>query len=84
MVQRPASMWQPACKTFAFHQGNFGAGYPKPTRLLIFAREAFRLPSFCYEGPPTFDDKGFYLGATHVPATFGLGILCYDSFGGRA
>ena len=44
--ERPASMWQwpafadimakPDWKTFAFHQGNFGAGYPKPTRLLIF------------------------------------------------
>ena len=51
--ERPASMWQwpafaditakPDWKTFAFHQGNFGAGYPKPTRLLIFAKEGFKL-----------------------------------------
>ena len=67
--ERPASMWQwpafaditakPDWKTFAFHQGNFGAGYPKPTRLLIFAKKAFRLPSFCYEGPPLFDESRY-------------------------
>ena len=81
--ERPASMWQwpafadittkPDCKNFAFHQGNFGAGYPKPTRLLIFARQAVRLPSFCYEGPPLFDKKGFYLGP--LPMAKGMGSI---------
>ena len=81
--ERPASMWQwpafaditakPDWKTFAFHQGNFGAGYPKPTRLLIFAKENFQLPSFCYEGPPSFDDKGFYLGP--LPMAKGMGSI---------
>ena len=28
----------------------------------MFAKESFKLPSFCYVGPPVFDDKGFYLG----------------------
>ena len=79
--ERPASMWQrpafadimakPDWKTFAFHQGNFGAGYPKPTRLPIFAKENFTLPSFCYEGPPSFDNKGFYLGP--LPMAKGMG-----------
>ena len=81
--ERPASMWQwpasaditakPDWKTFAFHQGNFGAGYPKPTRLLVFAKERFTLPSFCYEGPPSFDDKGFYLGP--LPMAKGMGSI---------
>ena len=81
--ERPASMWQwpafaditakPDWKTFAFHQGNFGAGYPKPTRLLVFAKERFKLPSFCYEGPPLFDDKGFYLGP--LPMAKGMGSI---------
>ena len=81
--ERPASMWQwsafadisakPDWKTFAFHQGNFWAGYPKPTRLLIFAKKSFRLPSFCYEGPPLFDKKGFYLGP--LPMAKGMGSI---------
>ena len=81
--ERPASMWQwpafaeitakPDWKTFAFHQGNFGAGYPKPTRLLVFAKECFKLPSFCYEGRPSFDDKGFYLGP--LPMAKGMGSI---------
>ena len=81
--ERPASMLQwpafaditakPDWKTFAFHQGNFGAGYPKPTRLLIFAKEDFKLPSFCYVGPPSFDDKGFYLGP--LPMAKGMGSI---------
>ena len=81
--ERPASMWQwpafaditakPGWKTFVFHQGNFGAGYPKPTRLLVFAKESFKLPSFCYVGPPVFDDKGFYLGP--LPMAKGMGSI---------
>ena len=83
LLERPASMWQwpafaditakPDWKTFAFHQGNFGAGYPKPTRLLIFAKEGLKLPSFCYEGPPLFDDKGFYSGP--LPMAKGMGSI---------
>ena len=81
--ERPASMWQwpafadiiakPDWKTFAFHQGNLGAGYPKPTRLLVFAKERFALPSFCYEGPPSFDNQGFYLGP--LPMAKGMGSI---------
>ena len=81
--ERPGSMWQwpafadimakPAWKTFALHQGNFGAGYPKPTRLLVFAKERFTLPSFCYEGPPSFDNEGFYLGS--LPIVKGMGSI---------
>ena len=81
--ERPASMWQwpafadiiakPDWKTFAFHQGNLGAGYPKPTRLLVFAKESFTLPSFCYEGPPSFDNQGFYLGP--LPMAKGMGSI---------
>ena len=54
--QRPASMWQwpqlakilgyPGFKTFSFHQGNLGAGYPKPTRLLV--KTSLGLPPFCH------------------------------------
>ena len=64
---------KPHWKTFAFHQGNVGAGYPKPTCWLIFAKEAFRLPSFCYEGPPLFDKEGFYLGP--LPMAKGMGSI---------
>ena len=81
--ERPASMRQwpafaditakPDWKTFAFHQGNFGAGYPKPTRLLVFAKECFTLPSFCYEGPPSFDDTGLYFGP--LPMAKGMGSI---------
>ena len=81
--ERPASMWQwpafadisakPDWKTFAFPLGNFGAGYPKPTRLLVFAKGAFRLPSFCYEGPPIFDKTGFDLGP--LPMAKGMGSI---------
>ena len=81
--ERPASMWQwpafadiiakPDWKTFAFHQGNLGAGYPKPTRLLVFAKDRFALPSFCYEGPPSFDNQGFYLGP--LPMAKGMGSI---------
>ena len=80
--ERPASTWQwpafadimakPDWKTFAFHQGNSGAGYPKPTRLLVFAKERFTFPSFCYEGPPSFDAKGFYLA---LPMAKGMGSI---------
>ena len=74
--ERPASMWQwpafaditakPDWKTFAFHQGNFGAGYPKPTRLLMFTKERFTLP-------PSFDNRGFYLGP--LPMAKGMGSI---------
>ena len=60
-------------KLLLFHQGNFGAGYPKPTRLLVFAKERFTLPSFCYEGPPSFNNEGFYLGP--LPMAKGMGSI---------
>ena len=67
---RPASMWQwesfqelLACEgvaTVAFYQQDFGTMYLKPTRLLLgnfnSKHEAF------VEGPPAFDDQGFYVG----------------------
>ena len=68
--RRPASMWQwpqlpdilrrAGMITCVFHHGNLGAGYPKPTRLLLKTR--LQLPSFCFFGPPTFDNNGFYKG----------------------
>ena len=64
---------KPDWKTFAFHQGNLGAGYPKPTRLLVFSRDSFALPSFCYEGTPTFDNRGCYLGP--LPMAKGMGSI---------
>ena len=68
--QRPASMWQwPAMDrvatlrkvtTLALHQSSFGTDYPKPTRLLLLG--ARHLPDFCYVGPPTYDNRGSYMG----------------------
>ena len=68
--RRPASMWQfkghsdllqhTGCKSVAIFQSDFGAQYPKPTRLLL------NLPllegATFYEGLPVFDDQGFYKG----------------------
>ena len=81
--ERPASMWQwPAfaaisAKTdwhiFAFHQGNLGAGYLKPTRLLVLARGGLRLPSCCFSGPAAFDKDGFYIGP--LPMAKGMGSI---------
>ena len=61
--RRPASMWQwpqlakilgyPGFKTFSFHRGNLGAGYPEPTRLLV--KTSLCLPPFCYEKQREFD-----------------------------
>ena len=39
----------------------------------LCAKESFKLPSFCYEGPPLFDDKGFYLGP--LPMAKGMGSI---------
>ena len=68
--QRPASMWQwpamervlqlPGVSTLALHQSSFGTNYPKPTRLLLFGPRLF--PSFCYLGPPRYDETGYYVG----------------------
>ena len=76
-VQHPCGNGPPLpislLKTFAFHQGNLGAGYPKPTRWLVFSKDSFALPSFCYEGPPSFDNQGFYLGP--LPRAKGMGSI---------
>ncbi len=79
--QRPASMWQwPQFhemlgrydfRTCVFHQGNLGCDYPKPTRLWLRAKPD--LPGFCYEGPPSFDKSGFYLGP--LPLAKGMGSI---------
>ena len=68
--QQPASMWQwpamkrvlqlPGVSTLALHQSSFGTSYPKPTRLLLFGPRSF--PSFCYLGPPRYDETGYYVG----------------------
>ena len=47
-------------KTFSFRQGNLGASYPKPTRLLV--KTSLGLPPFCKIGVPCFDDTGLYTG----------------------
>ncbi len=79
--QRPASMWQwPQFhemlgrydfRTCVFHQGNLGCDYPKPTRIWLRAKPD--LPGFCYEGPPSFDKSGFYLGP--LPLAKGMGSI---------
>ena len=79
--QRPASMWQwpqlaeilrrAGVITCVFHQGNLGAGYPKPTRLLL--KTTVQLPSFYFLGPPTFDKDGFYTGP--LPVAKGMGSI---------
>ena len=68
--KRPGSMWQfqqfsevlqqEQVTTAAFYQEDFGTDYLKPTRLLLggFAQ----LPQHFLEGPPIFDDQGFYVG----------------------
>ena len=79
--QRPASMWQwpqlsdilarEGVITCAFHQGNLGAGYPKPARLLLKTR--IQLPTFCFLGVPSFDKDGFYTGP--LPLAKGMGSI---------
>ena len=79
--QRPASMWQwpqlldilarKDVITCVFHQGNLGAGYPKPTRLLL--KTQIQLPAFCFSGVPTFDSDGFYKGP--LPLAKGMGSI---------
>ena len=67
--QRPASMWQDerfqklladrAVQSVAFYQQDFGTDYLKPTRLLL---KGFDMHRCFLEGPPIFDDQGFYSG----------------------
>ena len=57
--------------TCVFHQDNLGAGYPKPTRLLLKTR--LQLPSFCCLGLPIFDRDGFYKGP--LPLAKGMGSI---------
>ena len=59
--RRPASMWQwpqlpdilrrAGMITCVFHQGNLGAGYPKPTRLLLKTRFSCHLSVFLGRQP---------------------------------
>ena len=68
--QRPASMWQFAqhadllssgsVESIALFQSDFGAQYPKPTRLLLNLTQLAE--SSFYEGTPTFDKGGGYTG----------------------
>ncbi|CAE7381755.1 unnamed protein product [Symbiodinium natans] len=73
--QRPASMWQwpqlhhaleKGLRTVAFHQASFGVPFPKPTRLLL--KYNGPLPSFVFEGRPTFADDGSYEGPLPAPS----------------
>ena len=67
---RPASMWQwpqfaallelEQVQSIAFYQQDFGTEYLKPTRLLL--AHVSELPESFVQGPPTFDDQGFYTG----------------------
>ena len=63
--QRPATMWQwpqhaelvkQGLRTVCFHQSQFGAGYHKPTRLLL--KTGLGLPDFVHEGLLLFDKFG--------------------------
>ena len=84
MGRRPSSMWQwpqlvkvldkPGYVSCAFHQSELGAGYPKPTRLLL--KTKIQLPTFCYLGAPSFDNQGYYTGP--LPLAKGM-----DSIRGR-
>ena len=64
---RPASLWQwdalstlrKSFREFGILQSDFGAPYLKPTRILLKATPA---PATLYEGPPTFDNQGYYTG----------------------
>ena len=58
-------------KTFSFHQGNLGASYSKPTRLLV--KTSLGLPPFCYIGVPSFDNTGYYTGP--LPIAKGMGSI---------
>ena len=68
--QRPASMWQfkqhsellehPGVKSIALYQSDFGAQYPKPTRLLL--NLPILVAGSWSDGLPSFDDDGFYTG----------------------
>jgi hypothetical protein len=68
--QRPASVWQfqqhadllqqPNVRSIAIFQSDFGASYPKPTRLLLNLSDLSEA-SF-YQGLPSFDEQGFYTG----------------------
>ena len=66
---RPASMWQwpqladlleKGLRTVAFHQASIGVPYAEPTRLLLCT--SLDMPDFVYEGPPSYDDQGYYKG----------------------
>ena len=47
-------------QSIAFYQQDFGTEYLKPTRLLL--AHAGELPESFVQGPPTFDNQGFYTG----------------------
>ncbi|CAE7446115.1 unnamed protein product, partial [Symbiodinium sp. CCMP2456] len=74
---RPSSMWaRPSFRAIAghcnarhvvFHQADFGASYPKPTRLLL--RTTQPLLPFMQTGLPEFDEAGFYRGPLPRRAT---------------
>lgn len=66
---RPASLWQwPTLDTiradadvheFGIVQSDFGAEYLKPTRILL---KGCTTEAISYAGPPSFDNKGNYIG----------------------
>jgi hypothetical protein len=68
--KRPASMWQfpqhadllshSGVRSIAIFQSDFGAQYPKPTRLLT--NLPVLSPGIFHEGLPKFDENGFYQG----------------------
>ena len=49
-------------RSVCFHQSSFGAGYHKPTRLLL--KTNLGLPDFVLEGLPEFDDQDYYIHGT--------------------
>ena len=71
---RPSSIWQWQAmdrlrklrkfREFGIRQCDYGANYVKPTRIVMFGTPA---GGEYFEGPPIYDDDGFYLGP--IPTT---------------
>jgi hypothetical protein len=78
---RPSSIWQwPAVtqlrklsqfREFGIRQCDYGANYVKPTRIVMLGKPA---EGKFFEGPPFYDEKGFYLGPIPATDTRALGL----------
>ena len=69
----------PAVRTVAFHQHDFGTTYAKPTRLMLLNVPRQHDPSFFAQAGPSFDEQGYYEGP--LPRRQGLTTLQRSSTG---